>query len=253
MALTKTSVHQHHHVRHNGLIFSGVLSICHPGEFNTGVHLINKELAMALMEPRIKNPLIKISATIIATWLLAHGSLANAETALGRLERTLAEDSQITQVSSGYVMRVLSDNSSTILLFDVRKQDEFLVSHLSGAIRLDPDTTAEQFVRDYGQRLEGTTPIFYCSVGRRSNAMAEAIAAHTREQPIPIVPVNLRGGIFRWHNEDKPLQDAQGPTDQIHPYSWWWQRMLNHPERSAYAPAIPANVANPTDRQQTHH
>ena len=113
------------------------------------------------------------------------------------------------------------------------------MSHLPGAIRLAPDASIDQFYENYGTRLEGVMPIFYCSVGRRSNALAEAVAAHGRlnTKRQPITPTNLRGGIFRWHNEAKPLVNVQGTTDQVHPYNRFWRRMLEHPDKSAYAPA----------------
>jgi rhodanese-related sulfurtransferase len=206
------------------------------------------------MKQLIKNPLRKLSTLVIAAWLTAHGSLASAATALARIEQSLVEDSQIMQVSSGYVMQALQalgeldDNKPRTLVFDVREPDEFAVSHLPGAIRVAPDTAAEQFMHDYGSRLEGVTPIFYCSVGKRSTALAEAVVAYTNKQALPVIPVNLRGGIFRWHNEGKPLQNSQGATDQVHPYSWYWRRLLKHPERSAYEPALAVTPDDPANR-----
>lgn len=196
----------------------------------------------------------------MGAWLMTQGSLAAAETALARIERTLIEDSQVTQVSSDYVMEfllapalrekpeTLADDERRTLLFDVRESDEFAVSHLPGAIWLDPDTSAAQFVREYGWRLGGSMPIFYCSVGKRSNAFAEAVAAHTSAQTSPVIPMNLRGGIFRWHNEEKPLVDAHGATDKVHPYSWYWRRLLEHPERSAYEPTVSVITTDPVNR-----
>ncbi|MFT4720922.1 MAG: rhodanese-related sulfurtransferase [Candidatus Azotimanducaceae bacterium] len=191
--------------------------------------------------PMKKKP-IKLAAIVMAAYLLMHGPLSLAQTALARVERSIAEGSQIVQMSSDAVLDLLDDKAGTVLLFDVREQDEFAVSHLPGAIRLAPDVSIDQFYENYGTRLKGVMPIFYCSVGRRSNALAEAVAAHGRlnTKHQPITPTNLRGGIFRWHNETKPLVNVQGATDQVHPYNGLWRRMLEHPDRSAYAPAASA-------------
>lgn len=190
----------------------------------------------------MKNKPIKLAAILIAAYLLMHGPLSLAQTALERVELSVAEDSQIVQISSDAVLDLLDDNARKVVLFDVREPDEFAVSHLPGAIRLAPDASIDQFYEDYSTRLEGVMPIFYCSVGRRSNALAEAVAAHGRlnTKRQPITPTNLRGGIFRWHNEAKPLVNVQGTTDQVHPYNWFWRRMLDHPDRSTYAPAASA-------------
>jgi rhodanese-related sulfurtransferase len=212
-------------------------------ETSTYRHLsqsIDKNMPMKNMP--MKNKSIKLAAIVMAAYLLMHGPLSQAQTALARIESSIAEDSQIVQISSDAVLDLLDDNAGKVLLFDVREQDEFAVSHLPGAIRLAPDASVDQFYEIYGTRLEGVMPIFYCSVGRRSNALAEAVAAqgrlNTKRQPI--TPTNLRGGIFRWHNEAKPLVNVQGTTDQVHPYNWFWRRMLDHPDRSTYAPAASA-------------
>lgn len=190
----------------------------------------------------MKNTPLKLAAILMAASLLMHGPLSLAQTALAQIELSIAEDSQIVQMSSDAVLDLLDDKAGKVLLFDVREPDEFAVSHLPGAIRLAPDASIDQFYKHYGTRLEGIMPIFYCSVGRRSNALAEAVAAHghldTKRQPI--TPTNLRGGIFRWHNEAKPLVNVQGTTDQVHPYNGFWRRLLEHPDRSAYAPAASA-------------
>jgi len=185
-----------------------------------------------------QNKPVKFAAIVMAACLLIHGPLSLAQTALARVERSIAEDSQIMQMSSDAVLDLLDDNAGKVVLFDVREPDEFAVSHLPGAIRLAPDVSIDQFYEHYGTRLAGVMPIFYCSVGRRSNALAEAVAAHGRlnTKRQPIIPRNLRGGIFRWHNEAKPLVNVQGTTNQVHPYNWLWRRLLEHPDRSAYAP-----------------
>lgn len=186
----------------------------------------------------------------MAACLMAHGPVSAAQTPLARIEQSIAEDSQIMQVSSDDVLGLLDPldaDTAKIVLFDVREQDEFAVSHLPGAIRLAPNVSVEQFIQDYGARLDGVTPIFYCSVGRRSNALAEAVAAHSSQYQNPIVPTNLRGGIFRWHNEDKPPVNLKGATDQVHPYNWYWRLLLEHPDRSTYAPPVPSNTALSTN------
>jgi len=190
----------------------------------------------------MKNTPLKLAAILMAASLLMHGPLSLAQTALAQIELSIAEDSQIVQMSSDAVLDLLDDKAGKVLLFDVREPDEFAVSHLPGAIRLAPDASIDQFYKHYGTRLEGIMPIFYCSVGRRSNALAEAVAAHGRldTKRQRITPTNLRGGIFRWHNEAKPLVNVQGTTDQVHPYNGFWRRLLEHPDRSAYAPAASA-------------
>lgn len=118
-------------------------------------------------------------------------------------------------------------------LFDVRESDEFDVSHLNGAARMAPNIGSAAALRQIGVRAEGAVVVFYCSVGQRSSRLAartqrglEALGAR--------VVLNLRGGIFAWHNDARPLVDRFGPTPYVHPYNETWRRLLTHPHLSAF-------------------
>ena len=57
------------------------------------------------------------------------------------------------------------------VLLDARRADEFAVSHLQGARRIDPDSsTNESLGVDSGRRI-----IMHCSVGYRSGAVVEQL------------------------------------------------------------------------------
>ncbi len=124
------------------------------------------------------------------------------------------------------------------LVFDVREVDEFQVSHLPGAILIDPDTDAEDFIEDYGDQLQGKHLVFYCSVGRRSSEMISRLhgdvnvaqqlsrAASTR---------NLKGGAFAWINAQRSLQNANAePTSKVHPFNEYWGRLILDSDNRQY-------------------
>lgn len=178
-------------------------------------------------------PILMIPALMIT---LALPGAVKAENALEKIEQTLIADHDIQQISNRVVLDDLTAGSSTLVLFDTRGAEEFAVSHLTGAIRLDPETTAEAFFAAYAPLLKTKQAVFYCSVGRRSTALALAIARQIRP-PNPIKPpANMIGGIFRWHNESKPLVNANGTTDKVHPYNWYWKRLLKYPDKAANKP-----------------
>jgi len=159
---------------------------------------------------------------------------ALAATALEEIEQGLKAQSNIEQISNEVVLQDLIAENSLLVLFDVRTADEFAISHLPGAIRLDPGSSADDFFRNYGALLAGKQPVFYCSVGRRSTDLASTVASQIRALDQIRPPANMIGGIFRWHNESKPLVNAEGSTDKVHPYSWYWKRLLEHPEKAIY-------------------
>ncbi|MDP7010511.1 MAG: rhodanese-like domain-containing protein [Verrucomicrobiota bacterium] len=110
----------------------------------------------------------------------------------------------------------LADTSRTTpLLLDIRREDEFSISHLPNAKRVAPDATDEdikEFLADSDQPI-----VAYCAVGYRSGKMARRIQGlgHTNV-------FNLEGAIFAWATEGNPLEGS----DKVHPYSAFGRRML---------------------------
>lgn len=124
----------------------------------------------------------------------------------------------VRHVSTDSLAAWLAGPSPAPLLLDVRAEDEFAVSHLPDARRLDPDTHDFSALQD----LSPDTPmVTYCSVGYRSAALAERLA----EAGFTNV-VNLEGSIFMWANEGRPVYRAGRAVGQVHPYDAVWGRLL---------------------------
>lgn len=64
---------------------------------------------------------------------------------------------------------------SALVIFDVREDSEYAVSHLKDAIRVDPDIAPARFMQEHANQIAGKTIVVYCSVGVRSSALAERI------------------------------------------------------------------------------
>ena len=110
-------------------------------------------------------------------------------------------------------------------LFDVRTAEEYEKSHIATAIRLDPDIGSDAFEARYGSLVAGRDLVFYCSVGQRSSELLERVESVCREAGSKSF-CNLRGGIFRWYNEGKPVVNASGLTDNIDGYDPIWGMMV---------------------------
>ncbi len=112
-----------------------------------------------------------------------------------------------------------------VIVFDVRKQKEFDVSHMNGAIQLDPGTNAEEFFAKYGEQIKGKNAVFYCSVGLRSSIMLSKIQDRLTQSGA--TGYNLEGGVFKWHNDNMSLTKNGEITRKIHPYNIYWGRLVN--------------------------
>ncbi|PZR71863.1 MAG: sulfurtransferase [Chthoniobacterales bacterium] len=110
------------------------------------------------------------------------------------------------------------------LLLDVRTQEEWDVSHLPGARRVDPNASAETAAAGVAKE----TPIVtYCAVGYRSGETA------TRLRAAGFTNVrNLEGSIFEWANEHRPLVHDGQPVTKVHPFNSLWGRLLKDDVRA---------------------
>ena len=109
------------------------------------------------------------------------------------------------------------------LLLDARTAREYAVSHLPGAVRVDPDAPAEALADTLAAlRADPSRPVVvYCSVGWRSAGVAERLRAAGAGDVR-----NLRGSIFRWASEGRPLVADGHPASRVHPFDAVWGRLL---------------------------
>lgn len=123
----------------------------------------------------------------------------------------------------------LSAAPRPVLVFDVRERVEFEVSRLPGAERIAPNASETMVLAQIGSRLHERAILFYCSVGQRSSRMAERAGPALRRSGAHEV-YSLRGGVFAWHDEQRPLIDMFGPTPYVHPFNGAWRRLLSRPD-----------------------
>ncbi|MCH8126975.1 rhodanese-like domain-containing protein [candidate division KSB1 bacterium] len=120
-----------------------------------------------------------------------------------------------------------SIDSSQFIIFDTRSPEEFKTSHITNAIQLDPGITQNEFGKIYSKRIKDKRLVFYCSVGYRSSKCLQRLkeVAHNSGA---ISLQNLKGGIFRWYNENYEVINEKGITDDIHPYGAFWEFLLDN-------------------------
>jgi rhodanese-related sulfurtransferase len=103
------------------------------------------------------------------------------------------------------------------VLVDVRKAEEFAVSHLPQACH----ATTVEAVKQLG--LGADQPVvLYCSIGYRS----ARLGAKLRQAGFTHIH-NLEGSIFQWANEGRPLVNDVGAVSSVHPYNPTWGLLLN--------------------------
>jgi rhodanese-related sulfurtransferase len=111
------------------------------------------------------------------------------------------------------------------LLFDIRTAEEYEKSRIATAVHLDPDIGTDDFVSHDGFLMAGRDLVFYCSVGQRSSELIERVESVCLNAGAKSCR-NMRGGIFRWYNEGRPVVDVSGMTDEIHGHDPIWGMMV---------------------------
>jgi len=113
------------------------------------------------------------------------------------------------------------------LIFDVRESSEFNVSHIKNAIQITPNIDSKEFLKKFSHQLKGKHLVFYCSVGQRSSELASRLKPLLTSQGVQEI-YNLKGGIFQWHNNRRPLVKNDAPTPFIHPFNAYWGLLIEN-------------------------
>ncbi|HRI58530.1 MAG TPA: rhodanese-like domain-containing protein [Saprospiraceae bacterium] len=105
-------------------------------------------------------------------------------------------------------------DSARILFLDAREPDEYAVSHIKHALHVGYEhyDTSNLAGIQKDRRI-----VVYCSVGYRSEKVAEKLLAAGFNNVS-----NLYGGIFEWANQDNPVFNDKGRTQEIHAFSRTW-------------------------------
>ncbi|MEL7023574.1 MAG: rhodanese-like domain-containing protein [Pseudomonadota bacterium] len=103
------------------------------------------------------------------------------------------------------------------VLIDVRRDSEYAVSRIPGAVHA-PD---EERLLEVAQQAGDRPIVVYCSLGVRSSIAVRKLQEQGYDNA-----ANLDGSLFAWANEERPLENDSGTTEKAHPFNAWWGRYL---------------------------
>lgn len=128
---------------------------------------------------------------------------------LGQIsERVRKEYPDVAQLNGADFAKWLgSPKEIKPVILDVRSPEEYAVSRLFDAHRVDPlaELNPDDLPDDHGRSI-----VVYCSTGERSAAFARRLG-RAAYQHVAI----LEGGIVRWANEGRPLTDGTGLVTRV--------------------------------------
>ncbi len=121
------------------------------------------------------------------------------------------------------------------VVLDARTEDEYAVSHLQDAVRIDPYKPSLRPLRGFSK---DTAIVVYSSVGYRGARVADFLARQGYSQAY-----NLEGGQFRWANEGRPVFRQDRPIADVHPYNPTWGLLLESQYRIKAPPVEKTSAA----------
>jgi len=149
---------------------------------------------------------------------------AAPDVSLNAVERAVARLWPVPSLDAAALAARLAAGSAPPV-FDVREVDEFDHAHIASAVRVDPALSGRAFLAAHGDRA-ARGGVFVCAVGARSSRLLARIQSAWPGATLPTF-VNLRGGMFRWAAEGRPMVDAAGrPATTVHPYGPRWGALL---------------------------
>lgn len=144
---------------------------------------------------------------------------------------------QVKWITGAELVRWRSDATRPQpVILDARTQEEFLMSHLAGAIRIDPYRPILRPIRRFPK---DTATVVYSSVSYRGARLAAFLARQGYGNV-----ADLDGGIFQWVDDGRPVFRGDRPTTEVHPYDGRWGWLLESRYR-AEAPPLPKRSAAP--------
>ncbi len=163
--------------------------------------------------------LFLVGIILIAIGPGSYRKIGDIQTLEAQTESLRCEYPEFEHLRSATLAALMNHNRE-VLIIDVRRDEEFQVSHLPGAVHLDTTDKIASYLATAAPLPE--VIVFYSASGVRS-------AKLLREMPEkwPLAGANLAGGIFAWANEGRPLiNDAEEEVRQVHPESRFHGRFL---------------------------
>ncbi|XP_052075029.1 uncharacterized protein LOC127712560 [Mytilus californianus] len=123
------------------------------------------------------------------------------------------------------------EEAQKLVLLDCRPEEEYVVSRIPGAVRVDYENEAESILEKIpdAQTDKSARIVCYCAAGYRSSLVVEKIQDHFKKlgtKP-PWEMYNLEGSIFKWANEGRTMVDVNNKrTPFAHPYNAVFGKLL---------------------------
>ncbi|XP_061178546.1 uncharacterized protein LOC133187200 [Saccostrea echinata] len=145
-----------------------------------------------------------------------------------------SQSSQESQNSQGsHTFQETQSSASRVKILDCRAEDEYNISHIDGAVRVNYESSPEEIL--HAADIDKSTNdlldvVCYCSVGYRSALVAQKLQDYVNKSMgnDHLSFYNMEGSLFKWANENRHMVDQKGDATKFaHPYNAVFGKLLN--------------------------
>jgi rhodanese-related sulfurtransferase len=189
--------------------------------------MVKGENLMSLEKNFLKKRLLQRRFLVVAaiTALSLAPAFASAQTNWPWSPMTWARVDQMIEREFPGVPSITTTNLADLLkaaeprlIIDVRDLKEFSVSHIEGAVHADSLSKIQAAI-DSNPNVKKV--VLYCSVGLRSAKYVQQLRQKNKNDMF-----NLKGSLFAWANEGKPIFSGNTRVFKVHPYDTKWGELL---------------------------
>jgi rhodanese-related sulfurtransferase len=142
-----------------------------------------------------------------------------------RVDRMIEREfPRVPFISTDYLADQLK-MSEPRLLIDVREINEFSIAHIEGAVQANSIAKIQALIESHPNVKQ---VVLYCSVGYRSAKFVQQLRQLNRNNVF-----NLKGSLFAWANEGKPVFAGKVRVFKVHPFDTKWGDLLKPELRAA--------------------
>jgi rhodanese-related sulfurtransferase len=140
--------------------------------------------------------------------------------------RTAARFPEVRWITTYQLAKWQDGGQPQPLILDARTQTEYEISHLKGAVPIDP---YQPSLNPLKETPKTSAIVVYSSASYRG----ARVASWLQKEGYAGV-TNLAGGIFKWVNEGRPIFRAEGrPAATVHPYDQRWGLLVDGSYRAS--------------------
>lgn len=148
--------------------------------------------------------------------------------------------SKVNNISTSTLDKWIKEKEKDVVLLDCRPEEEYAVSHIPDAIRVDYNGNPQDILPKIPEKESSKRALVcYCSAGYRSSLVVDKLQEYFKQNGAevgqPFEMYNLEGSLFKWANEGRDMVNVNNEkTPYAHPFNAVYGKLLESRLRKSH-------------------